>query len=295
MDGIKNYVKLLRLSQWTKNVFVLIPAIFAYDKLNANNAAGLAAALMAFCLFSSGVYIINDIFDAENDRLHLRKKFRPIAAGKISCRNAGVFAAVVLVSALSFACFANQKVFFIGVIYVLLNVLYSWRIKYIALIDVFFIAMGFILRVYAGGSVIDAAISPWLMLNTFFLSLFLAFGKRRSELIALSLEPERHRRVLGAYTLDMLNFFLISSCAMTLICYALYTIEPGVTRMIRSQYLIYTVPIAAYGLFRYVFILLQNGEDRDISEIVLSDLGILTATTLWFVVLFIIVIHGLVT
>ena len=292
MNDIGNYIKLLRLRQWIKNSFILIPAIFAYDKLDAKTAVNLAATLMAFCLFSSAVYAVNDIFDAEKDRLHPRKKFRPIAAGKISVRDACVFAVAIFCVALSFACFANRKVLFIGIIYVLLNAAYSWRLKHIALVDVFGIAGGFILRVYAGGAAMNVGISPWLMLNTLFLSLFLAFGKRYSELIASSREPEKHRSVLSVYTPEMLIFFLVSSCAMTLVCYSLYTIDPNTIRAMRSTNLIYTVPLAAYGLFRYVLILFQQGEDRDIAEVILSDWSLLSVALLWFAVVVATAVHG---
>jgi 4-hydroxybenzoate polyprenyltransferase len=285
-------VALARPRQWIKNLFILIPAIFLADSIELWDALELIITFFSFCLFSSSVYVVNDIIDSDKDRLHPRKKLRPVASGKVSVLAAAIFGASLFFLAILLASAVKTSVTLIGCAYCSLNIIYSFYAKHIPLADVFFIASGFILRVYAGGAAIAAPISPWLMLNTLFLSLFLGFGKRRSELIHSVANPSEHRSVLGKYTPEMLNFFLISSCAMVLVCYSLYTIDSGTVRAVGSTNLVYTVPVATYGLFRYVFVLFRKSEDLDIAEIVLSDRAILLAAVMWLALVFLIITHG---
>ncbi|MDR1741054.1 MAG: decaprenyl-phosphate phosphoribosyltransferase [Synergistaceae bacterium] len=288
------YLSLLRPKQWIKNLFVLIPAMFVFKKMEAGGALALSLTLAAFCLFSSAVYIMNDLRDAESDRLHMRKRRRPIASGEVTPKRARALCASLLLAALSLSAAAGLAPASIGAAYVLLNVAYSFRLKSIPIIDVFCIALGFVLRVYAGGAAIGFLPSPWLMLNTFFLSLFLGFGKRRGELLAAASPAESVRPVLGEYRPEMLNFFLLTSCSMTLVCYAVYTIDAPTVSSIGSSDLVYTVPVAAYGVFRYTFTLFRQGEreDADIAEAVLSDGALLLAVGLWLLMTFAIVLRG---
>jgi 4-hydroxybenzoate polyprenyltransferase len=275
--GLRNrfFLVLLRPKQWIKNLFILIPAIFGVHTLDVRIFPALFSTLTAFCLFSSSVYVVNDILDRERDKLHPKKRLRPIARGDISVPAAAVFCVLLLTTAAGLALCVNGTVALIGGLYFCVNLFYSCRVKHIPIIDVFCIASGFILRVHAGGAAVNVPISPWLTLNVFFLSLFLGFGKRRSELTHSTADPRKHRSVLGEYNLDILNFFLFASCAMSLVCYSLYTIDPGTVRSIGSAGLVYTVPVASYGLFRYVFILFRQDEETDIAETLLSDKAML--------------------
>jgi 4-hydroxybenzoate polyprenyltransferase len=270
-----HFLVLARPKQWIKNLFILVPAIFGIHTLNVRLFSILSATLVAFCLFSSGVYAVNDILDRERDRLHPKKRLRPIARGDVSIPAAAVFCVLTLTAAAGLALLVNKTVALLGGLYVCVNLFYSCRVKHIPIIDIFCIASGFILRVYAGGVAVNVPISPWLMLNMFFLSLFLGFSKRRSELIHATAAPQEHRSVLGEYNLEILNFFLFASCTMSLLCYSLYAIDPGTVRSIGSVGLVYTVPVASYGFFRYIFILFRQNEDIDIAEALLSDKAML--------------------
>ena len=262
---------MVRPKQWIKNFFILIPAIFGVRSLDVRLFPALFATFAAFCLFSSSVYIVNDILDQEYDKLHPKKRLRPIAKGDISAPAAAVFCTLTLITAAGLALCVNKTVTLLGGVYFCVNCLYSCRIKHVPVVDVFCIASGFILRVYAGGAAVNISISPWLMLNVFFLSLFLGFGKRRNELTHSKDNPQRRRAVLGEYNLDILNFYFFASCAMSLVCYSLYTIDPGTVRSVGSPALIYTVPVVCYGFFRYVFILFRQNEEIDIVDALLSD------------------------
>jgi 4-hydroxybenzoate polyprenyltransferase len=263
------FLALARPKQWIKNFFILIPAVFGAHSLDVRLFSALSATFAAFCLFSSSVYVVNDILDRERDRLHPKKRLRPIARGDISVPAAAVFCFLTIITATGLALWVNKAVALLGGVYFCMNCLYSCRIKHVPVIDVFCIASGFILRVYAGGTAVSIPISPWLMLNVFFLSLFLGFGKRRSELTHS--RGEGCRAVLGAYNLDILNFYLFASCAMSLVCYSLYTIDPSTVRSVGSTALVYTIPVASYGFFRYIFILFRQNEEIDIVEALLSD------------------------
>jgi 4-hydroxybenzoate polyprenyltransferase len=270
-----HFFVLVRPKQWIKNLFILIPAIFGVHSLDVRLLPELAAAFAAFCLFSSSVYVVNDISDRESDRLHPKKRLRPIAGGDISVPAAAVFCSLTIIAATGLALWAGKTVALLGGLYFGINCLYSSRIKHIPVIDVFCIASGFILRVYAGGAAVSLPLSPWLMLNVFFLSLFLGFGKRWSELAHSKDDPQRRRAVLGEYSLDVLTFYLFASCAMSLVCYSLYTIDSGTVRSVGSTALVYTVPVASYGFFRYVFILFRQNEEIDIADALLSDKAML--------------------
>jgi 4-hydroxybenzoate polyprenyltransferase len=292
IKGIRNYIKLARTNQWIKNLFTVLPAIFITDKLNIEDYLRLIATFSAFCLLSSSIYAVNDILDREQDARHPKKSSRPIASGSIRTRPAVIFSIALLCAALLATRWANGYVTVTGCAYYCLNLAYSFYAKHVPLIDVFFIASGFIMRVYAGGAAVGAPISPWLMLNTLFLSLFLGFGKRWSEMTSLAGEPGRRRVVLGEYSPETLNFFLISSCAMTMVCYALYTIDSNTVKNIGSIDLVYTVPVAAYGLFRYVLILFRSKEDLDVAEVFISDKPLILASLIWLSLIFLIIAHN---
>jgi 4-hydroxybenzoate polyprenyltransferase len=248
---VKTPLALLRLARpqdWIKNVFVLIPLPFAVAAGAALDHAALAAGLLGFCLLSSAVYALNDVCDAEADRRHAEKRLRPVAAGQISPAVALGYGAVLLGAGAGF-CWASGKpgVMPIVAIYLAVNVVYSLGAKHAALLDVFLLATGFLLRVLLGCALVAAAPSPWLIVCASSLALFLGFSKRRADLAA---DPENnHRPSLRGYPRLFLDQAMAISAGVALLCYALYAIESPVFLDDRR---LASLPFVAYGILDYL-------------------------------------------
>ena len=272
---IKAYLKLIRVKQWVKNAFVLAPLLFS---LKFTEAAALWQSLLAFAAFSltaSFVYVMNDILDRKKDALHPKKKLRPVASGKISVPAALCVAVLMLVLAgAALYEIQNYKTVLTIVIYVLLNVLYSFKLKQVVLVDVLIIAAGFILRVYAGAYAIGVSVSSFIFMATLFLSLFLGFTKRKAELLGSGSET---REVLNNYSLAMVNQYILISATLTIMCYALYTLEPSTIAKFDTNRLIYSVVFVLYGMFRYIYILDRKENAEDPTENLFSDKGLIGA------------------
>lgn len=198
-------------------------------------------AFVVFCLISSSGYIINDVKDVKKDRLHPKKMFRPIASGSLSTRTALLVSLLLLSISILIAFIVNRPLGYIGLLYLGINLLYTFYIKYVALIDVMVVAVGFVLRAIAGSLVINVRVSPWLVLCVFLMALVLAFGKRRHELLTAS----RSRDCLSQYTENMVENLLNISVSMLLMSYALYS-------FFVHPYMMVTLPFAFYGVFRFV-------------------------------------------
>ena len=197
---VKSLILLLRPAHWVKNVFVLAPLVFA-QKLTDPEAVHLALqAFVAFCLASSAVYIFNDIRDRAEDRLHPLKRNRPLAAGTVSVQAAAMLAVAVAAGALAIGARLGTGFLLVLTAYLVLNQLYSLSLKHVVILDVMVVSLGFVLRVIAGGIAIAVQISAWLLLCTFFVALFLAFSKRRHELMLLTDDASGQRPVLSRYS-----------------------------------------------------------------------------------------------
>lgn len=260
------YLQMLRPRQWSKNAFVLFPALFGgvlggTETLRVLALSGTAFA--AFCAWSSAVYILNDILDRKADSLHPRKKNRPIASGRVRISTAAGIA-VLLAAAPLAGCFLAPEFLpekaalpgtfmllpLLGMIYVLNNILYCTLFKKYVLLDVFSIAAGFVLRVLAGCCVLGITPTTWILVCTFSLALYLGFGKRRMEVACLTPEND-FREVLRLYPPEFLNFLLGVSGGVCLLSYLLYTLSPETAEIHGTSALIYSVPFVFYGIFRY--------------------------------------------
>jgi len=298
MSTLSALVRALRPQQWVKNLFVLAALVFARGERGASlfawddDARRTLFALLAFCLGSSSIYLLNDVFDAEQDRKHPEKQHRPIASGALSVPLALFFGAVLLVSAVALGLAAEgapQPVAWILGAYLLLNFFYSWRLKHIVLVDAFCIAAGFLLRVKAGGAAAGAPISHWLMLCTLFLALFLALGKRRAEVELLGEERGEHRASLLAYDRAFLDQMLALLGACAIVTYTMYTVAPEtLAKFGADNSLVYTVPFVVFGLGRYLLLVhVQKGGGNPTRLFLGGDLyfGLNTlgwaATVLW--------------
>lgn len=266
-------MKLIRVRQWIKNIFVVVPLFFSlkFTELSACTAA--LHAFLLFCFASSFVYVLNDILDREKDRLHPKKKFRPLASGALSVSFALFLLLVLLcVMGLFLAAIYDYKVFLIICVYLGMNFFYSLKLKHLVLADVFVIALGFLLRVYAGAYAIDVQVSSFLFMTTFFLALFLAFSKRKAELTKTG---EETRSVLKKYSAEIINQYMIISAGLTILCYGLYTLEPHTIEHLGTNRLIFSVLFVTYGIFRYMYLLNFLEEIEDPTDAVYSDKGLL--------------------
>lgn len=268
-----------RPRQWSKNAFVFAALVFA-PKLN-DFGAGLRtlACFLIFCLVSGAVYLINDIRDVERDRLHPLKKRRSIASGELSARVAGWSAATFIALGLLGSWALTSRFTLIIAVYVALNLLYSFFLKHEVIIDLLLIAIGYLLRVEAGGVVIDVSISNYLWLCTILLALLLAIGKRRHELLMVE-DAANHRAILKEYSPELLDQMMGVTTASILVSYALYTQEA----VGGKKNLIWTVPFVIYGIFRYLYLIHKKEMGGDPAEILFSDWRMTLNILLWVVV-----------
>jgi len=293
---MSDYLKLIRPLHWSKNVFVFAGLVFAEQNLLFNPQALLPviATFVLFCVLSSSVYVVNDIKDAAQDRLHPTKRDRPIAAGRISVTTAGLLAALLVIVGLGGGLMINFLVMAVAAGYLLVNLLYTWYLKDHLIVDVMCIAAGFVLRALAGAVAIKVPISPWLIICTFTLCMFLGFGKRRCE-IALwggdRLAASDHRPVLARYSLELLGHLLSISAAVAVISFLLYTMDPHTSLKFGTNYLIYTTPLVIYGIFRFA-VLIQSGKISGPVEIITRDWPFQTTVVLWGAMAFVIVHWG---
>lgn len=278
--------KLMRPKQWIKNFFVFGALIFSYSFLNVNKIIYSILAFILFCLISSTVYIMNDILDVEKDKVHPKKRYRPIASGDVSIKQAVAALIVLLVFSMVSSFFINKKLFFILTLYFLNNILYSFKIKNIVILDVISIALGFILRVIAGGVAINVSLSGWILLCTFFVSLFLGFEKRRNEIVKLEGKANEHRKILDDYSDELLKQFSDITLTCTVIAYSMYTFVAY-----NTSYMMLTNIFVVYGLFRYKYLSMKKGKGGSPTETVLTDKSIIIDVILWAITSIIILLY----
>jgi 4-hydroxybenzoate polyprenyltransferase len=291
---IPNLIKLARPKQWLKNFFVFAPLLFSKHIFEPAYVINSLEAFFTFCLISSTVYIINDILDVEADRAHPKKKYRPIASGEISIKQALVLLAVLIVIII-FSFFFQSSVFlFVIVLYFITNLFYSLKIKSVVLLDVFFISFGFMLRVLGGAAAINVPISSWMVLTTIFISLFLAISKRRGELsqIVNSENIEKQRPVLKEYSVEFADQLNTIAAAGTIISYALYTVSSRTLTTFGTEKLIYTTPFVIYGIFRYMYLMHKKNLGESPTSIVIKDIPILLNVICWFLACLLIIYNN---
>jgi len=282
MSKIIAFIKTMRPRQWTKNVLIFAALVFDRQLTPSHLPEILRtfAGFVIFCLVSGLVYVVNDIADVEADRHHPQKRLRPIASGKLPLTFAwgiGIGLALVLfpVSYLLSPAFAG-----VALGYFVLNLAYSKWLKHIPLLDVFAIALGFVLRVVAGITLIKVArFSPWLYVVTTLFSLYLGFGKRRAELAMLADGANAHRRVLDGYTIPLLDQFINIASATTIIAYSLYTFSAP--NLPDNHIMMLTIPFVIYGVFRYLYLIQVKHSGGAPEEVLLSDRPLQIAIALW--------------
>jgi len=273
----------LRPMQWVKNGFVFAPLIFARGLTDGHQLLKVTLAASIFCLVSSAVYLINDLADAPEDRNHPVKRFRPVASGQLRVPAAASAAVILILFGLGGAWALDNRFFLSVVLYVGLNILYSLALKHVMLLDAFIVAAGFVLRVLGGGFVIHVEISPWLVVCTTLLAIFLALTKRRHELILLGNNASSHRATLANYSPYFLDQLIGIVTASTLMAYALYTLSDDVARKFPGKRLELTIPFVLYGIFRYLYLVHQNEEGGNPTRLLLTDPVLLFVVSAWAV------------
>lgn len=278
---IRDFVRLMRPAHWAKNVFVLAPLVFARELTDPEHVAQGLTAWVAFCLASSAVYVFNDIRDRAEDRLHPVKRLRPLAAGRVSVVAASTLALALAVAAIGLASSLGLPFLLVLLIYLIINHLYSSGLKHVVIVDVMIISLGFVLRVLAGGLAVRVQVSAWLLLCTFFIALFLAFSKRRHELILMAGQASDQRPVLSHYSPAFLDQMINVVTASTVVAYAMYAIAPETVEKFHTRQLIYTIPMVLFGIFRYLYLIYQRSTTRNPTEAILRDSPFMLNMVVW--------------
>lgn len=273
-----NILVSMRPKQWTKNGFVLAGLIFSKSFLEIVPVLRTILALILFSLVSGSLYIVNDIIDRERDALHPQKSLRPIASGKLNIYTALACSMILLAVSLSVSFLLSFKMFLALLAYTGLVLVYSLWLKKIVIVDVIIISLGFVLRVAGGSLAINVKISPWLIVCTTLLALFLALNKRKSELTVLARNAAEHRENLGDYTPELIDRMLSVVTSTTVMSYSLYTFNAG-----KSYYMMLTIPFVLYGIFRYQYITLKKDKGGSPEVVLLNDRPLLINVILWVV------------
>jgi 4-hydroxybenzoate polyprenyltransferase len=289
LKKMRDILRLVRPSQWTKNLVVFAAPVFANRIFELPVLIRSLMAFVTFCLASSVVYILNDWRDREADRLHPAKKNRPLASGVVSPSQAFAIAVLLMAVVVLLVALLRRRFFILVLAYFVMNLGYSFYFKKMVILDILLISIGFILRAISGGIAIDVEISSWLLLCTFFLSLFLILSKRRNEIVSLGDQAVPHRKILADYSVNLLDQMIAIVTGLTIIAYSLYTLSPTTVQHFGTENLVYTVPFVVYGLFKYLHIVYKKDLGGKPEEILLRDRYIQFSILGWIVCVIIII------
>lgn len=272
---MKNLILLLRPQQWVKNMFIFLPLFFHGDLTNMSMLINAIIAFFCYSFAASSIYCFNDIYDVEADRKHPKKCKRPIASGTVSIPKAyGLMALMLLLSlALAYFTLGDTAMAVMGVIcfYYLMNIAYCVKLKQIALVDVFIIAVGFVLRVVLGGVVNDIELSQWIVLMTFLLALFLAFAKRRDDVVLYQETGVLPRKNVNRYNLDFMNQAITIVATITLVAYVMYTVSDEVMQRFGSRYIYFTTIFVLAGILRYLQLTIVDVKSGSPTKVLMRD------------------------
>jgi 4-hydroxybenzoate polyprenyltransferase len=279
--GVAEWLTLLRPDQWVKNLLVFAALIFSKHLFVADSVVRTLLAFTSFCMVASASYLMNDVHDAESDRLHPLKRLRPIAARRVAPLTALLVAALLMAGGVGIAAALGQRFALTILAYAVLQVAYSFLLKDVVIIDVMAIAAGFVLRAVGGGVVIDVDVSPWLIICTFLLALFLGFSKRRHEVQLLEGGAVAHRRSLREYSPYFLDQMISVVTASTVLAYAIYSVSPEVREKLHTDSLYLTVPFVLYGIFRYLYLVHQREGGGNPTRELLTDRPLWVNVVCW--------------
>ncbi|MEO0101097.1 MAG: decaprenyl-phosphate phosphoribosyltransferase [candidate division WOR-3 bacterium] len=278
---IKDLIKSLRPLQWSKNAFVFAGLFFSQNLFHLSYLLKSLAAFFLFSFISGATYIINDIKDREEDKVHPKKRFRPIASGRLKVSFAFPFALILIILSLILGYLLNQNFFWVLFSYLLLTLAYSFFLKDIVILDLLVIAFGFVLRALAGTVVISVNLSVWLFICTILLALFLGITKRKAEITLLGDSAINHRSVLSHYSHNFLDQMTSVVTAATVVSYAIYTVAPETVAKFGTDKLIFTIPFVLYGIFRYLYLIYHAEFLENPEWALVKDPPLTTAILLW--------------
>ncbi|MDD3343432.1 MAG: decaprenyl-phosphate phosphoribosyltransferase [Sulfurospirillaceae bacterium] len=287
MKKIQALWLLSRPHQWIKNLFLFAPLFFTFD-ITLEQTLSVLTGFLIFSITASSIYIFNDFYDVEEDKIHPTKRNRPIASGQVSKKSAIVFGSLLLCLALSAAFGLKQSFTLILLLYVILNISYTIKLKHIPILDISIIACGFVLRIFAGAAIIDVSPSMWIVLVTFLLALFLALAKRRDDVL-LALEGKKARKNIDGYNLEMLNASMTLMASVTILSYIMYTVSPEVTNRLGTHNLYLTAFFVMIGMLRYMQLTFVEQKSGSPTMIVLKDRFLQSVILGWISLFYIIV------
>jgi decaprenyl-phosphate phosphoribosyltransferase len=281
---INYYLKLIRVHQWVKNTFIWMPAFFASKIDNLENIQKLFIAFFSFSLIASSVYIINDYVDIEKDKIHPTKSQRPLAKGTVSKKEAIICFFVVFILGLLGALSLNF--FFLGIVatYFIMNMLYCFYLKKVALIDIIIIAFGFLLRIFAGGVILHIVLSKWLIILTFLLALFLGLAKRRDDVLLMNNDGILARKSVKGYNLEFINVAMGMIASVIIVAYIMYAVSPDLANRLHYDSAYLPVFPVIIGILRYFQITFVEQKSSDPTQILLKDKFILITVLSWIII-----------
>lgn len=269
-------IKQMRCRQWTKNTLLFAALIFSPSVYSMSLFLDVFLGFILFSLVSSCVYIVNDYMDIEADRQHPTKRFRPMASGELPAKNTLFFGGLLFFVCMTIASYMSNSFAILLLLYFIVNIAYSMVLKHIVILDVMIVASGFVLRAIGGGIVIDVHVTPWFLICTMLLSLFLAISKRRHEYILAQENSTSHRKVLKLYNKELLDQMISIVTTSTVISYALFTFTSG-----RTVYLMWTLPLVIYGIFRYLYLIHVEGKGGSPDKLLFEDKPIFFTVVLY--------------
>ena len=290
INMLMSLIKLARPAQWLKNGVVLAALIFGSDISNLQHVTTSLLAVAVFCLLSSAVYTLNDLVDRQKDRQHPIKRNRPLASGRVPITLAATMIVLLPVVGLLAALYINLQFLIVCTVFLILNIVYSVKLKNIVIIDVMSIAISFVLRAYAGAVAINVPASKWLMINALLLALFLGFGKRRHELVMLEDGATAHRQSLERYSPYLLDQLIGVVTAAVVVMYMLYTFSTEVSTKLGTENLFLTIPFVVYGIFRYQYLIHKEEKGGSPTRTMIEDTPLLVNVILWLATV-LIVLH----
>lgn len=289
MDKLISIIKLCRPQQWIKNTFLFLPIFFAGQFFNTTKLIDLVIGFIAFSVMSSAVYILNDYRDIEADKIHPKKMYRPLAAGKVSVSFALTLMLLFSIAGLGVSYYLNPQFCYLLAGYVGINIAYSLGLKNVAIIDLLLVATGFVLRTIAGGVVADVFISHWLVIMIFLLSFFLVVAKRREDLIEFTASGKKVRKSVENYNLDFINLTLTMLSAVIIVSYIMYTVSPEVNERLGSTNIYMTGIFVILGLMRYLQLTVVENKSGSPVRILYTDRFIHLTLAGWIISFFLII------
>ena len=288
---IKDYIALLRIPQYSKNLFIFLPLFFAQQMQEPERLFKVFLAFLGFCLLASAVYILNDLCDIEEDRHHPKKKYRPLPAGRITKGSAIGLMVCLLALGISIAYILSLQMFYLCLLYIILNLAYSVKLKHIPILDIMIIAICFVIRIFVGGAVGGVPIYIWIVIMTFLLALFIALGKRRDDVIIFIETNNMLRKSINGYNLRFIDASMMVMAAVVVVAYLMYTVSPEITAKFKTDKLYITSIFVLMGVMRYLQITMLEENSGRPTEILLKYIFIQMSIIGW-ILSFAILIYG---